>query len=152
MAMTVFARSESLTGLHSILSHKNMKRRIVFRVGMTLGLTCVLQTACVGPLVSDESARTVGYHRSEVVGGIGQAGEVVKYTFGLGDKLDVGAQWESLSIGLRLKYALLDEQEKVRQKIRDTYGVDIRDPKRMKRASVSGERKFEGLARLEKRP
>lgn len=86
------------------------KRNILSLWAAALG-TCFLQTACVGPLVSQETAQTVGYHRHEIVGGGGQAGALVKYNFGLGENLDVGAQWESLSIGLRMKYALLNEHE-----------------------------------------
>ena len=66
---------------------------------------------CVGPLVVDETARTVGHRNSEVVLGAGQAGGVLKYTYGLADSLDFGLQLEAQATGLRLKYAVLNQRE-----------------------------------------
>jgi len=68
-------------------------------------------SGCVGPLVSQESARTVGRHNSEIIGGGGQAGWMVKYTFGLTENLDIAAQTEELSVGARIKYAFVNNQE-----------------------------------------
>jgi hypothetical protein len=67
-------------------------------------------TGCVGPLVMHETARTVGNSNSELLGGYGKAGFVLKWNYGLAEKLDIGLQTETLSFGLRLKYALIDNQ------------------------------------------
>ncbi len=71
----------------------------------------VLSLCCgcaVGPLVSHETARTVGHSRHELVGGYGQAGYVLKWNYGLTDRFDWGLQWESLSIGIRGKYVVIN--------------------------------------------
>jgi hypothetical protein len=62
----------------------------------------------VGPLVSHETARTVGHSHHELTGGYGQAGYALKWNYGLTDRLDWGLQWESLSIGIRGKYAVIN--------------------------------------------
>ncbi|MBK7844059.1 MAG: hypothetical protein IPJ71_10245 [Bdellovibrionales bacterium] len=65
----------------------------------------------VGPLVSHETARTVGQSHHELIGGFGQAGYVLKWNYGLTDRLDWGLQWESLSIGIRGKYAVINGKD-----------------------------------------
>lgn len=65
----------------------------------------------VGPLVSHETARTVGDSNHELIGGYGQAGYVIKWDYGLAENLDLGLHWESLSIGLRLKYAFINKKD-----------------------------------------
>lgn len=72
-------------------------------------ILCGLLSGCaVGPLVSHETARTVGSRNSELIGGYGQAGYVFKWNYGLGKDFDIGLHWESLSIGLRAKYAFIN--------------------------------------------
>lgn len=71
----------------------------------------LLATGCVGPMVVHETARTVGKNNSELIAGYGVAGVVAKYSYGLSDDLDLGVQWESLSLGLRLKYAFINNKE-----------------------------------------
>lgn len=72
----------------------------------------MLSGCAIGPLVVHETARTVGPNNNELDGGWGQAGYVVKWNYGLGQDLDFGIHWESLSIGLRLKYAILNARER----------------------------------------
>lgn len=74
-----------------------------------LSLFSVFLSGCaVGPLVSHETARTVGSSKHEVIGGYGQAGFVIKWNYGLTENLDFGLHWESLSVGVRAKYALIN--------------------------------------------
>ena len=78
----------------------------------TLVMCSLLLTGCaVGPLVNHETGRTVGKHNSELVGGYGRAGYVAKWSFGLGEDVDFGVQFESLSIGIRLKYAFVNNHQ-----------------------------------------
>jgi hypothetical protein len=70
-----------------------------------------LNGCAVGPLVQHDTARTVGKGNNEFVGGIGQAGFVAKWNYGLTDKWDFGVQWESFSLGLRTKYAFIDDND-----------------------------------------
>lgn len=65
----------------------------------------------VGPLVSQEPARTLGYGKHEMIFGAGQAGYALKWNFGVAENVDVGLQWESLSLGLRAKYAFINRKE-----------------------------------------
>jgi hypothetical protein len=67
-----------------------------------------LSACAIGPVVSHETARTVGDGNSELMGGLGQAGYVFKWNHGLTPNLDMGVHWEMLSIGLRLKYAFIN--------------------------------------------
>jgi hypothetical protein len=76
---------------------------------LLLGLLIAISGCAVGPLVSHETARTVGTRNSELLGGYGVAGYVAKWNFGLTDDLDVGLHWESLSVGVRAKYAFLNQ-------------------------------------------
>lgn len=61
-----------------------------------------------GPLVSHETARTVGESHHEIVAGYGSPGYAFKWSFGLTKNWDVGVQYESLSLGIRTKYAFLN--------------------------------------------
>ncbi len=65
----------------------------------------------VGPLVNHETAKTVGRSHHELVGGYGAAGYVVKWNYGLTENLDLGLHWESLSIGVRAKYAFVNNEK-----------------------------------------
>lgn len=72
----------------------------------------MLLTSCaIGPLVSHETARTVGNSKHEVLGGYGHAGYIIKWNYGLSDNLDLGLHWESFSIGLKAKYSFINAQE-----------------------------------------
>lgn len=71
--------------------------------------TVIFVSGCaVGPLVSHETARTVGDNSHELLAGYGQAGYVAKWNYGITENLDVGLHWEMLSLGLRAKYAWLN--------------------------------------------
>jgi len=70
-----------------------------------------LTSCAVGPLVSHESARTVGKSNHELAGGYGNAGLALKWNYGLSDNFDLGVQLESLSLGLRAKYSFLNMKE-----------------------------------------
>ncbi len=65
----------------------------------------------MGPLVSHETARTLGHGNKEILGGYGSAGYLVKFNYGASDNLDVGVQLESYSMGLRAKYSLLNSSQ-----------------------------------------
>ena len=67
-------------------------------------------SCAIGPLVSHETARTVGDSNHEIVAGGGQAGYVFKWNYGLSKNFDIGLHWESLSVGIRAKYAFLNQQ------------------------------------------
>jgi hypothetical protein len=83
-----------------------MKKFLFYVVAMA-----TLSGCAVGPLVSHETARTVGDSNHELIGGYGMAGYVVKWDYGLTKNLDLGLHWESLSIGLRAKYAFINNRE-----------------------------------------
>ncbi len=75
-------------------------------------LPFIFTTSCaVGPLMFHETARTVGDSNHELVGGAGQAGLLFKWNYGLSENLDLGIQFESLSLGLRAKYAFINSGE-----------------------------------------
>ncbi len=70
-----------------------------------------LSSCAIGPLVSHDTARTVGKSNHELIGGYGDAGYAFKWNYGLNDNLDFGLHLESLSIGLRAKYAFINNKE-----------------------------------------
>lgn len=70
-----------------------------------------LSGCVVGPLVVHETARTVGEGDSDLIGGYGTGGYVIKWNYGLLNDLDIGLQWESLSLGVRAKYAFINRRE-----------------------------------------
>ncbi|MBX3020183.1 MAG: hypothetical protein KF799_00780 [Bdellovibrionales bacterium] len=80
------------------------------KICLALLSMCFLSACAVGPLVSQETARTVGDDKNEWLGGFGQAGYVIKYTRGIGKDFDFGVQWESLSLGIRFKYAFINQE------------------------------------------
>ena len=69
-----------------------------------------LSGCVIGPLVSHETARTVGESKHELMGGYGRAGYILKWNFGVAENLDFGLHWESLSIGVRAKYAFFNHE------------------------------------------
>jgi hypothetical protein len=73
-----------------------------------LFLSVFISGCAVGPLVSHETARSVGNSNHELIGGYGQAGYILKWNYGLTENLDLGLHWESLSIGVRAKYAFIN--------------------------------------------
>lgn len=78
---------------------------------LLVGIATSLLSACAfGPLVTHETARTVGRGNHEVLGGYGNAGYVIKWNAGITDDADLGIQLESLSIGLRGKYAFVNNE------------------------------------------
>lgn len=81
------------------------------RAALIFLLSSVVLTGCVGPLVQHETARSVGFGQFEAVGGFGQAGYVAKANYGLTSNWDIGVQAESLSVGLRTKYAIKNSRE-----------------------------------------
>lgn len=70
----------------------------------------VLSACAVGPLVSNETARSVGKNNHEISGAISNASHALKWNYGVTDDLDIGLQLETLSTGARLKYAFLNNQ------------------------------------------
>lgn len=76
-----------------------------------LGISTSLLSACAfGPLVTHETARTVGKGHHEVLGGYGNSGYVIKWNAGITDDIDIGLQLESLSLGIRGKYAFINNE------------------------------------------
>lgn len=70
-------------------------------------------TSCAfGPLVVHETARTIGNSQHELILGAGRAGYLFKWNYGLRDDVDLGIQFETLSLGVRLKYAWINQNEK----------------------------------------
>lgn len=67
-----------------------------------------LSGCAIGPLVSHETARTVGKSNHELIGGYGQAGYAFKWNYGVAENWDIGLHLESLSWGIRTKYAFLN--------------------------------------------
>jgi hypothetical protein len=78
---------------------------------LTASLSFFLCSCAIGPLVSHETGRTLGKGGGEYEAGYGSASYVLKGSWGLTDDLDLGVQWEALSLGLRLKYGLVQEKE-----------------------------------------
>jgi len=74
-------------------------------------LLLIFITGCVGPLVSHETARTVGRSAAELTFGEGSAGTVAKFNYGVLKDLDLGIHIESLSAGVRAKYAFVNAPE-----------------------------------------
>jgi len=65
----------------------------------------------MGPLTGHATASTVGEGSNEVVAGYGTTSYTAKWTHGLTGNFDFGVHVESLSIGARLKYALLNPKD-----------------------------------------
>lgn len=79
---------------------------------ITISLLFLLLTSCaIGPLVSHETARSVGDSKHELVGGYGSGGVALKWNYGLSKNLDLGLQMESHSMGIRAKYAFINASE-----------------------------------------
>ncbi len=78
------------------------------RISWIFLMSFLLSGCAIGPLVSHETARTVGKSNHELIGGYGSAGYVLKWNVGLTENLDFGVHWEFLSIGIRAKYALVN--------------------------------------------
>lgn len=74
-------------------------------------MTLLFANCALGPLVTHETARTVGQSNHEWIGGFGNAGYIVKWNYGLTENLDIGLHYESTNIGWRAKYAFLNAKE-----------------------------------------
>lgn len=75
-------------------------------------LFIVLLSGCVGPMVMQETARTVGDGNSELSAAYSSGSQwAAKWNYGLNENWDMGIQIEALSLGLRTKYSLLNGQE-----------------------------------------
>lgn len=68
-------------------------------------------SACVGPTVLHETARTVGQNHAEFDGGLGSTGYVFKLNYGVTENFDIGVHWESLNMGVRAKYAFINGKD-----------------------------------------
>jgi hypothetical protein len=82
-----------------------------YLLSLILFFNFVFSGCAVGPLVSHDNARTVGKSNSEFMGGVGSAGYLVKWNYGLSENLDFAVQFESLSLGIRAKYSFLNNKE-----------------------------------------
>ncbi len=80
-------------------------------LALSLVVIPLFSGCAVGPLFNHETARTVGNSNKELMGGFGSAGYLIKWTYGLSENLDLGIQWESWSLGLRAKYAFINQRE-----------------------------------------
>jgi hypothetical protein len=67
-----------------------------------------LLSGCIPPLAVHETGRTLGESHSEIVGGIGNLGHLIKFNYGVTDNLDLGVQWETFNFGIRAKYAFVN--------------------------------------------
>lgn len=86
-----------------------MKNKICFWSSL---LVVIFLSGCAfGPLVNHESARSVGKSNHEIMGSVGSPGYAFKWTYGATENLDLGVQWESLSLGIRAKYSFLNQTE-----------------------------------------
>ncbi len=65
----------------------------------------ILASCAIGPLAYNETARTIGKGSHEISAGVDPLGYVVKYNYGITEKIDIGLQVETFSLGLKLKYA-----------------------------------------------
>ncbi|MEI8025962.1 MAG: hypothetical protein WCI18_06415 [Pseudomonadota bacterium] len=70
-----------------------------------------LATSCLPPMASHETARTLGPGNQEIIGGFGVCGHVLKWNVGITQDLDVGVQWETFNLGLRAKYAFINNSQ-----------------------------------------
>lgn len=77
-------------------------------VGILVSMLTLTSACAVGPLVQHETARSVGEGSHDLVGGYGQAGIVAKWNYGITENFDFGMQYESLSFGVRAKYAIVN--------------------------------------------
>ncbi len=82
-----------------------------FSLYLVLTSFLFLSGCAFGPIVGGESARSVGDGGKDVIFGYGQAGYVFKFNYGLNPNWDLGMQLEALSIGVRTKYAFINNQE-----------------------------------------
>jgi hypothetical protein len=80
----------------------------IVRIAMLLFISSLLSACAFGPLAMHETGRTVGDGKHELVGGYGIQGLVAKWSYGLTPDVDIGAQVESLSLGVRMKYSFLN--------------------------------------------
>ncbi len=86
-------------------------KKIIYLV--FVGIKIFLLSSCVmGPINTFETGRTSGEGRGELFGGLGSTGFVGKLNYGLSENFDIGVQLETFSLGGRLKYALMNNQEK----------------------------------------
>ena len=65
----------------------------------------------LGPLAMHETARSVGKAKNEFDYAFGSMGHMISWNVGASDDLDVGIHLESLSIGIRAKYAFINARE-----------------------------------------
>lgn len=84
----------------------NLKFIFVFLIAVIINFGCA-----VGPLTVHETARTQKAHHGEISGAYGNSGYTLKWSHGLTDNFDIGVQYESLSLGVRAKYAFMNNQE-----------------------------------------
>jgi len=74
-----------------------------------LSFVLFFSSSCaIGPLVNHETARTIGATKQELSVGYGLAGYVFKWNVGINEDFDLGVHLESLSLGVRAKYAFLN--------------------------------------------
>lgn len=74
-------------------------------------MSLILSSCAFGPLVTHETARSLGSGNHDLLGGYGSADYVIKWNVGLSENWDMGIQYESLSLGLRFKYAVINNKE-----------------------------------------
>ena len=73
-----------------------------------LVMLALVSGCAVGPLVQHETARSVGDGKHELIGGYGQAGIAARGNYGITENFDFGKQHESLSLGARGKYSIIN--------------------------------------------
>lgn len=86
-------------------------KKIIQAVFLTAS-AMILSSCVMGPINTFETGRTLSPGKGELLFGMGNTGYAGKLSFGLSDNLDFGLQLETFSLGARLKYALMNNQEK----------------------------------------
>ena len=84
----------------------------LIRRGYALLLVVFVSSCAIGPILNHDVARSNGdgNHDIKIMSSVdGLWG--FHYDYGLTDDLDIGVQWEALSAGLKLKYALVNNQK-----------------------------------------
>lgn len=82
------------------------------KIGLLFITLATLSGCAVGPLVVHETGRTVGASNHEVIVGYGLSSYVAKWNYGVNPNLDFAVQLEALSLGVKLKYAFINNVEK----------------------------------------
>jgi hypothetical protein len=85
-----------------------LNRIVTVNLTVAVLLSFVLSGCVTGPLASHETARTVGQGNHEIQLGTGSMPYFLKWNLGLSKDVDVALQWETFTVGMRGKYAFIN--------------------------------------------